>query len=80
MMHTTQTLYDQLNNTLLEINVQIRGIKKNTESYIAAHEKPGTTVYDMKNSDGHGVLENMLLAKAQVLAGMATLKASAVKR
>lgn len=76
MMHSNDGLYTTLNSTLHEIDKQIEEIKKSVLSSLPVHEKPDpSAVYKHRYSDGHPVLESMLLAKAECLHGMAALKA-----
>lgn len=75
MFHTAQNLYDNLANLLLEINKQIDSVKVETVKKIQAQPYPDlVTVYDMREQSGRPVLADLLVAKAQVLSGMAALK------
>ena len=75
MMHTTQTLYDNLGSTLLEINKQIEAVKRDVLLRLPGDfPADPDAVYDAKNSDGSFVLTDLLAAKAQALSGMAALK------
>jgi hypothetical protein len=77
MMHTTQALYDALNAHNLVLDKQIENVTKEAEKHIG--EWPyaeGQTVYDQRTRDGKPVLAELLAAKAQVLSGMAVLKAA----
>lgn len=80
MMHNIGGLYDALNSHLLDINNQIRAVKADLEKQIAVLPYPdGVTVYDMKGSDGRYALSELLAAKAQILSGLASLKAADVQ-
>lgn len=77
MMHTSQALYGQLHAHLLEINKQLEETIHDLQKQIAVLPYPDeTTVYMMKNRDGTYALSGLLAAKAQVLSGMAALKAA----
>lgn len=77
MMHSTQALYDGLKRTLEEINLQIDAVEKTAKKQIAVAPYPDLyTVYDICDTRGIPVLQELLAAKAQVLNGMAVLKAA----
>jgi len=77
MMHSTNSLYDALRDNLAQINNQIAATVEDLEKQIAVLPYPdGVSVYQMKNRDGSFVLAPLLAAKAQVLGGMAALKAA----
>lgn len=83
IMHNTSSLYQMLKEELLQINQQLAAAAKDAERFIdreSEHLDPGTTIYDIKNSDGSFILSDMICAKAQVLSAMANLKASEGKR
>lgn len=79
MMHGMSDLYTELHRTHLEINKQIEAIKNDVAMHVPEGEKPDPDVYYQLN-DGRGnfILADMLAAKAQVLSGMAALKAADV--
>ena len=77
MMHSTNGLYGMLQDNLAQINSQIAATTERTEKQIAALPYPdGVTVYQMQDRNGRGVLTDLLVAKAQILSGMANLKAA----
>lgn len=79
MMHNTHTLYEELNRAHNNINQQITAVIQETDKRISVLPYPDdVTVYDMRNSDGTPVLAQLLAAKAQLLSGMAALKAADV--
>lgn len=77
MMHNTTGLYNMLKDNLAEINRQIAATTEDLEKQIAVLPYPDlTSVYQIKHRDGSHVLAPLLAAKAQVLSGMAALKAA----
>lgn len=77
MMHTTQTLYDELRSTLGMIDTQIKHIKNDIAmSYPPEMREKLNVWYWTKGQDGAYILEDMLAARARVLAAMAELKAA----
>lgn len=77
MMHNTPTLYAALNDQLVELDKQIVAMKRQLEAQIKVLPYPDeVTVYDMKLRDGSFPLTPLLAARAQVLSGMAALKAA----
>lgn len=79
MMHSTSTLYQALNQQLIEIDEQINAMKADLQKQIEVLPYPDdVTVYQMKNRDGSFVLVDMLAARAQIVSGMAALKAADV--
>ena len=77
MMHTTQGLYDQLAGALADVNRQLADIREDAEKQIAVLPYPDEVSPSMlKHTDGTFILERMLAAKAQILSGMAALKAA----
>ena len=75
MMHTSQTLYSTLQAALVDVNQQIIAVRRRvTEgnqtngSFFQAEEVLG--------QDGKPVLQDLLLAKAHLLGGMAQLRAA----
>lgn len=74
-MHSDQALYDQLNRTLIEIQHQIEELKTLAEQ----NEMP-VEASEMLGSDGHFLMTPLLLAKAQVLNAMASLKVAGKKK
>lgn len=76
-MHTTHALYEELNRALVEINKQIEDIKLNFELRKQLREFPeNADVYGLRLPTGVPILETMLAARAQLLSGMAALKAA----
>lgn len=74
-MHHAETIYNNLGDTLLEINKQIDQVTKDAEHYIAGLPYPKeTTVYMIKDTSGRPVLTDLLMAKANCLSAMARLK------
>lgn len=77
MMHTTQALYDQLTVQLSQVNQQIDAITENFNKRNENSPYPDLhTVYSEMDRNGRPILEAMLSAKAQILSGMAALKAA----
>lgn len=77
MMHNTSTLYSELNKALVENEKQIGAITKDLEKRIEALPYPGeVSVYEMKNREGKHIMVDLLVARAQILNGMASLKAA----
>ena len=77
MMHTSHDLYSMLNKHLAEIDKQIAAETEDAEKQIAVLPYPAlVTVYQMKHADGSYILTDLMAAKAQVLSGMAALKAA----
>lgn len=84
MMHNMGSLYDELHKALLDINKQIDAIKgtigayteydEETEKYVVKALDP----YGQRDDDGKFILSDVLAAKAQILSGMAALKAADV--
>lgn len=80
-MHSSQTLYDELDKTHTMINRQIEAAIKDAEKTIELLPYPGeTTVYDLKDRNGRGVLVDLLAAKAQCISAMAALKAAELQQ
>lgn len=75
MMHSTNTLYAMLQQMLIDINEQITAIKFQVQE---ANQKMQTDYApeDVTDANGKPVLMEMYLAKAQILSGMAQLRAS----
>ena len=81
MMHSTQNLYDMLNQHLSQINRQLAKIREDAEKRIEVMPYPDeVTPAMLKHADGTFILEQMLAAKAQVLSAMAALKAAELQR
>jgi hypothetical protein len=78
MMHNTQALYGALNDQLHTINEQIEAVKKRAQKQIDDFPwaTEAMTVFDVQDTTGKNVLTDLLVAKAQVLSGMAALKAA----
>ena len=76
-MHTTQTLYNELSNTLRDIDTQIKHIKNDIANGYPEEKRDKLAVWFwMRYSDGTYVLERMLQARASTLNAMAALKAA----
>lgn len=76
-MHTTHSLYAELHINLNEINRQIEAIKREIELSLPEGEKPDPDImYGLNNGSGNFLLKDLLIAKAQLLSGMAALKAA----
>lgn len=71
-MHSTQTLYDELSRGLIEVNKMIRSAEEGIREWGG---DPATTTDGKFNF----VMAPMYATKAQLLLGMATLKATKVK-
>jgi hypothetical protein len=77
MMHTSQALYDAMRSHLSTIDSQIDAIRRDFEnSGPIHHTKQESDIYRLKHMDGTYVLSELLAAKAQMLSGMAALKAA----
>jgi hypothetical protein len=63
----TQLLKQQLVSLGIDINRQI-------DVVVAAAKEQQTSPHDLRHADGSWVLTNLLLAKAQVLNGLAALE------
>lgn len=74
-MHSDQSIYDQLNRTLIEIEKQIREVKN-----LADENSMPVEGHELTSSDGQFLMTPLLLAKAQTLNGMAVLKAAGKKK
>lgn len=81
-MHNTQTLYDSLHSHLLELNKQIEVVKadlqKTLDNALGKGQEP-ITIYHMQSRHGAYLLSDLLIAKSNLLAGMANLKAASTK-
>lgn len=77
MMHTTDGLYKELNDALIEVEKQLKHIKNDIQLQYPGVD-PGKlgVAYWTRLPDGSYVLERLLAAKAQLLSGMAALKAA----
>lgn len=81
MMHSSNSLYDMLKDTLVGINSQLAATVEDLEKKIADLPYPDeVTVYRIKNHDGRFVLTDLLVAKANVLQAMAALKAAEMQQ
>lgn len=79
MMHTDQALYDALRQNLAEVELQIKHIKNDIALQYPEDKRDKLNVwYWMRKVDGQYVLEDMILAKSNILAGMAALKAASM--
>lgn len=78
MMHNVQGLYDQLRINLNEVESQIKAIKAGVTEDFERGRVMEDAPYKIVRSDGTPVLEPMLAAKAQILSGLAALKAADV--
>lgn len=79
MMHTTQALYDQLRANLVEVETQIKHIKNDIQLQYPDVPKEKLNVwYWLKKPNGQYVLEDLLIARANLLSAMANLKAADV--
>lgn len=77
MMHNTAGLYNLLKESLAEINSQIVATTEDLQKQIDVLPHPDlASVYQLKHRDGSYPLTPLLAAKAQVLSGMAALKAA----
>lgn len=76
-MHNVGTLYDQLRSNLTEIELQIKHIKNDIARQYPEDQQPKINVwYWTYRPDGKPVLEDLLIAKANVVSAMANLKAA----
>ncbi len=76
-MHSADALYDALRQNLADIELQIKHIKNGIALAYPEEQRDKINVWFWtQRTDGKYVLEDMLLAKAQVLNAMAVLKAS----
>lgn len=79
MMHNSDTLYAELNKHLFHLTQQIDAVMVDTQKSIDLLPYPeNVTVFNMKTAEGIPVLSTLLCAKAQLLSGMAALKAADV--
>lgn len=77
MMHTTTMLYDELVKTLRDIDLQTKHIKNDIALQYPEQDRAKINVWFWTRlPDGRYVLEDMLAARAQILSGMAALKAA----
>lgn len=74
-MHSDQALYDQLNRNLIGIERQIEEVKT-----LADQSDMPTEPHEIMDEHGQFLMTPLLLAKAQTLNGMATLKATGKKK
>jgi len=75
--HTNQTLYDEVNRTLIEIDMQIKHIKNDIAREYPEEQRDKINVwYWTRNVDGSYVLADLLVARAQCITAMATLQAN----
>jgi hypothetical protein len=79
MMHNLPGLYDILNAQRIELDKQIEEVKD--DFLVKKHNGPLThvdsfTVYQAVRPDGVPLLEPLMIARANVLAAMANLKAA----
>ena len=64
-------LQQELRVLVSQINVQIKAVEKALE-----RDNPGESPYACRYSDGHFIMPELLLAKAQALNGIAALEGS----
>lgn len=75
-MHTADSIYRSLHTLSIDLERQMEVVKKDAEKYIATLPYPDDVkVDDVKDRNGRPVMLDLLVAKAQVLSGMAALKA-----
>lgn len=75
MMHNFQTLYDELQRTLGDIDMQIKHIKNDIKLQYPEEEREKINVWFWtRNTDGSYVLADLLVARADTLAAMARLR------
>jgi hypothetical protein len=79
-MHTTNTLYDELSRALIEVDKQIKHVKEPIRQSYPEEKRDRINVwYWTFGQDGKPILSDLLCARAQILNGMAVLKAATVK-
>lgn len=79
MMHNMGGLYDQLRTSLSEIDMQIKHVKNDIARQYPEEEREKINVwYWTYRGDGKPVLEDLLIARANLLSAMANLKAADV--
>lgn len=79
MMHTNQALYDHLRSTLAEVEIQIKHVKNDIALQYPEQDREKLNVwYWTRKPNGDYVLADLLIAKAQIVSAMATLKAAEV--
>jgi hypothetical protein len=72
----TASLINEMRSTLVEIDKQIVAIKRDILNHLPVHEEPDpNVVYRYKDKFGRFVLTDLLMAKANLLAGIANLQA-----
>lgn len=77
MMHNTTGLYDALRSSLAEIDMQIKHVKNDIQREYPEVDKDKLNVwYWLRKPDGSYVLEDLLTARANLIAAMANLKAA----
>lgn len=77
MMHTTQTLYNELTATLADVDMQIKHIKNDIKMQYPDVDPDKLNVWFWtRNADGSYVLERLLAARAQLVSAMAGLRAA----
>lgn len=72
----TASLVSEMRATLAEINAQIQVIREETQDAINRGVYEATSPYQIKHTDGHYILTDLLVARANLLAGIANLQAS----
>lgn len=73
MFHTANTLYSELQTTLNLIDTQIDSVREDIEKTFDGEK----SAYEVMDSNGNYILTPLLVARANLLAGMATLRANA---
>jgi hypothetical protein len=72
----TASLISEMRASLAEVNAQIQTIKEETQDAINRNVYEANSVYQIKYTDGHYILTDLLVARANLLAGIANLQAS----
>lgn len=72
----TASLISEMRSSLVEVNAQIQSIKDGVRDEMERGRVFVENVYQAKYADGHFMLTDLLVARANLLAGIANLQAS----
>lgn len=76
----TSSLVDEMRQNLAEINAQIQVIREDAQDAINRNQHPGANnPYELKYTNGHYILTDLLVARSSLLAGIANLQAANTK-
>lgn len=77
-MHNINTLYDEINKALLEIDLQIKHVKNDIAREYPEEQREKINVwYWTRFTSGEYVLADLLVARARCLTAMAELRVEA---